>query len=151
MKNKILVLVLFWGISYISMAQSEISVDENKKQFENGTVLSSPIGTFLGRNFDICSIPYDPYLLGVYYNENLDQKPNPKAYKIPIKTSGITYVKYNTENGYIHKGDPVTSSSTPGVAMKATQSGIILGVALEDAQTNKNLIKIRVMVQYLKQ
>jgi len=151
MKNKILVLVLFLGISHVSIAQSEISVEENKKHFENGTVLSSPIGTFLGRNFNICSVSYDSYLLGVYYDENSSQMPNPKAYKIPIKTIGITYVKYNTENGYIHNGDPVTSSSTPGVAMKATQSGIILGVALEDAQTNNNLIKIRVMVQYLKQ
>ena len=50
----------------------------------------------------------------------------------PIALSGRVPVKVNTQNGPIKKGDPLTSSSTPGVAMKATQYGRIVGMALED-------------------
>jgi hypothetical protein len=37
------------------------------------------------------------------------------------------------ENGVIHRGDPLTSSSKPGYAMKATSACKIIGYALEDA------------------
>jgi len=40
-------------------------------------------------------------------------------------------VKVTTENGTIQVGDPITSSSTPGVGMKATKAGAIVGMALE--------------------
>jgi len=122
----------------------------NNKKFENGTVLSSQIGTFHGGNFYMCKEVYDPLLLGVYYDKTPDREPNPRMAIIPIKTKGITWVKYNEEGGKIHKGDPLTSSSTPGEAMKATNSGIILGIALEDATTPSGLIKIRVLIQYVK-
>jgi len=45
---------------------------------------------------------------------------------------GQVWVKVNLENGPIHVGDPLTSSSTPGVAMKAGKTGRILGRSLED-------------------
>lgn len=121
-----------------------------KKTFNNGTVLTSPIVTFRGGNFDKSTESYDPYLLGVYFDENPDQKPNPRMARIPIKRSGITQVKINNSNGDIHKGDPITSSDIPGEAMKATESGMILGIALEDGDTGKQLIKCRVLIQYLK-
>ncbi len=33
--------------------------------------------------------------------------------------------------------------------MKSTKSGMILGVALEDASKQKGLIKIRLLIQYI--
>jgi hypothetical protein len=45
------------------------------------------------------------------------------AGRVPTNVSG--------ENGSIAPGDPLTSSGTPGVAMKATESGPIIGKALE--------------------
>ena len=122
---------------------------QNDKKFENGDVLISYIGTFHGRSFEVCKKPYSNYLLGVYYDDNSKVSKDPRMYKNPVKTKGITFVKYNSENGSIKAGDPVTSSNTQGVAMKATKSGMILGIALEDASKQKGLIKIRLLIQYI--
>ncbi len=50
----------------------------------------------------------------------------------PVALSGRVPVKVTTENGPIKKGDSLTSSSKPGIAMKAIKTGQIIGVALED-------------------
>jgi len=49
----------------------------------------------------------------------------------PIAIAGRVLVKVSTENGPIEIGDLLTSSSQPGVAMKATESGRVIGMALE--------------------
>jgi hypothetical protein len=48
-----------------------------------------------------------------------------------LALSGRVPVKVSTENGPIEAGDYLTPSSTPGVAMKATQPGQMVGKALE--------------------
>jgi hypothetical protein len=54
----------------------------------------------------------------------------------PLALSGRVLTKVTTENGAIRIGDPLTSSSKPGIAMKATKSGWILGRAMQPfAQT----------------
>lgn len=50
----------------------------------------------------------------------------------PVALAGRVPVKVNLENGPIKAGDFLTSSSTPGVAMKATKTGRIVGQAMED-------------------
>jgi len=57
---------------------------------------------------------------------------------------GISYVKFSSINGSVKRGDYVTSSDIPGTAMKATQSGKTIGVALEDSKGESQLIKILV-------
>ncbi len=52
-------------------------------------------------------------------------------YIIPIALSGRVPVKVSSENGIIQPGDFLTSSSLPGVAMKASKSGTVIGKALE--------------------
>jgi len=89
------------------------------------------------------SKPYDPALIGVVstdpaavidatnitFGKTAGDKFNPlKPY---VALAGRAPVKVSTENGSIEPGDPLTSSSTPGVAMKATSSGPIIGKALE--------------------
>ncbi|HEX8965598.1 MAG TPA: site-specific integrase [Patescibacteria group bacterium] len=51
--------------------------------------------------------------------------------KVPTKVSTI--------NGPIHSGDRITSSSIPGIGMKATQDGVTIGPALEDFDPAHNL------------
>jgi hypothetical protein len=58
-------------------------------------------------------------------------------------------VRYSKENGVIHKGDWITSSSQPGVSMKSVKSGMVLGVALEDSKESSGMIRIRVLIHYL--
>jgi hypothetical protein len=50
----------------------------------------------------------------------------------PIALSGRVPVKLSTENGEIKAGDELMLSSLPGVAMKATSTGTVIGIALED-------------------
>ncbi|MBI2020457.1 MerR family DNA-binding transcriptional regulator [Candidatus Daviesbacteria bacterium] len=49
----------------------------------------------------------------------------------PVALAGRVLIKVSAENGPIEIGDYLTSSSIPGVAMKATQAGEVLGKALE--------------------
>jgi hypothetical protein len=43
------------------------------------------------------------------------------------------------EGGRVRRGDPITSSSTPGHGMKAVQACRIIGYALEDADRDGTL------------
>jgi hypothetical protein len=54
--------------------------------------------------------------------------------KTVVALVGRARVKVDLENGSIAPGDPLTSSSTPGVSMKATKAGKIIGYALEGAE-----------------
>ncbi len=55
---------------------------------------------------------------------------------VPVALSGRIPVKVSLDNGPIHIGDPITiSTSTPGVGVKATESGKIIGYALENLDT----------------
>ncbi|PCI31578.1 MAG: hypothetical protein COB53_13020, partial [Elusimicrobia bacterium] len=49
----------------------------------------------------------------------------------PLVLAGRVPVKVTLENGPIKLGDYLTSSSTPGYAMKATEPGSTIGIALE--------------------
>lgn len=49
---------------------------------------------------------------------------------VPVALSGRVPVKVNNENGSIAVGDYLTLSSVPGIAMKATNAGVIIGQAI---------------------
>ena len=51
--------------------------------------------------------------------------------KTMVALVGRVLVKVSLENGPINAADPLTSSSTPGTAMKATKAGKIIGYALD--------------------
>jgi hypothetical protein len=76
-------------------------------------------------------ISTDPGLIlraGEIYDETTREK-DPTFY--PVALSGRVPVKVSSENGPIQSGDPLTSSSVPGVAMKAAAPGQTVGIALE--------------------
>jgi hypothetical protein len=49
----------------------------------------------------------------------------------PVALSGRVPIRLSTENGPIKEGDKIALSSIPGVGMKATTGGTIVGIALE--------------------
>ncbi|TSC91273.1 MAG: cell surface glycoprotein, partial [Parcubacteria group bacterium Gr01-1014_2] len=51
--------------------------------------------------------------------------------EVPVSLSGRIPAKVSLENGPINQGDRLTASSVPGIAMKATQAGMSIGIALE--------------------
>jgi len=66
---------------------------------------------------------YDQNIVGVAeYNETDGYRPT---------FAGVFETKVSTINGSIKAGDPITSSDIPGVGMKATKAGQIIGKTLE--------------------
>jgi len=84
--------------------------------------------------------PYERALLGVVTNPNRGTNYNDPNYAdtpnfdmTPYANVGLLghiMTKVSTENGPIAAGDRITSSSIPGVGMKATKEGPYVGVAL---------------------
>ncbi|MBI2010332.1 MAG: hypothetical protein HYS86_04130 [Candidatus Chisholmbacteria bacterium] len=78
---------------------------------------------------------YSPYLVGVVstspYQAFGDAIRSVAQNPQPIALSGRVPVKVTNENGPIAAGDYLTSSSTPGFAMRASKGGMVVGTALE--------------------
>ncbi len=151
MKNKKIFSKLFLLSAFSFILNSGFSQNENKTSpdnFTNGTIVSSENATIRSQ-LKPSGKPYDETILGIYYANSQPEASQPYFKQNPIVLTGITFVKYNSENGKIKKGDFITSSSEAGTGMKANNTGIVLGVALEDASSSSGLIKIRILIQYI--
>lgn len=77
--------------------------------------------------------PYDQNVLGIVSTRpgliigSVDKE---GINAMPVALSGRVPVKVSAHNGQIKAGDYLTSSSIPGVAMKATKGGAIIGSAM---------------------
>ncbi len=64
---------------------------------------------------------------------------------------GIVPTKVTTENGPIHRGDLLVSSSLPGYAMKGTDRsrliGAVLGKAMGSLDSGSGVIEVLVTLQ----
>ena len=80
----------------------------------------------------------------------LDKQPE-STNRMPIALMGKVYCKIDAEYAAIEVGDLLTTSPTPGHAMKATDPtkafGTIIGKALRPLETGKGLIPILVTLQ----
>jgi hypothetical protein len=69
--------------------------------------------------------------------------------KVPLAVAGVVLVKANAENGAIQPGDLLTTSSTPGYAMRCASIelcyGRAIGKALEGLKSGTGLILVLVM------
>ncbi|HLD01259.1 MAG TPA: MerR family transcriptional regulator, partial [Patescibacteria group bacterium] len=83
----------------------------------------------------------DTGMIGVYSEDpgfRLSQKEgafSSGTKTVPVAMVGRVPVKVSMENGAIKNGDPITVSSIPGIGMKATERGIIVGRALESYES----------------
>ena len=70
----------------------------------------------------------------------------------PVISDGTANVMVSGESGAIQVGDSITSSSQPGIGMKATKSGFTLGIAEESfagqTATDTGLVSIRLNKQF---
>jgi hypothetical protein len=111
---------------------------------EDGSVIiSTAEGFYLSR------YPYDNTIAGVVTSKpavilGLKLEDNDYA----LNTKGTVIVRVNTSNGSIQTGDMLTASLTPGVAMRATRSGTVLGTALQgyDSPDKTQVGKIPVLL-----
>jgi hypothetical protein len=95
---------------------------------EDGDVI-----TFTPEGYILAKTPYDQSIVGVVSQTpavSIQVEDNPDTY--PVVPSGNVSVKVSSVNGPIAKGDLLTTSEIPGVAMKSTKVGFVLGTAIED-------------------
>ncbi len=82
------------------------------------------------------SRPYEPAVVGIASNNYGDFTSTghgtiqERDHPMPVALNGRVPVKVSTEGGPIKPGDRITTSSLPGIGMKATTSGPAIGVAL---------------------
>lgn len=98
-----------------------------------------------GRMHRSAGIPYDPLLSGIASTQpgfilGIDGG-------VTVALAGRVPTRVSPINGTIAIGDPLTSSMYPGVAMKATQPGRIIGYALA-ATTTTSTIEVFVRPGY---
>ena len=112
------------------------------------------IVTSTPKGYTLSKTPYDSQVIGVIskypaisIRENKGQK------GLPVINMGSVFVKVVGSGGAIKRGDFVTSSTVPGVGMKATENGFVIGEALENATFSKSSdiksVLIRLNLHYL--
>lgn len=103
-----------------------------------------------------CQQPYCTRVAGVYSTEpgflggqGIDEKR--PGHQVPLALIGIVPCKVSAENGPIHFGDLLVTSSRLGHAMRGTDRsqmlGAIVGKALEPLPTGAGMIKVLVTLQ----
>lgn len=91
--------------------------------------------------------PYDKNMFGVVVENPSIVLNKADSSTLPVISYGEVLVTVGNKNGEIKRGDFVTSSEVPGLAQKATESGFVLGRALED-MGDKSRIRVFVNIQY---
>jgi len=71
--------------------------------------------------------------------------------EIPLAITGIVPCKVTAENGPIHRGDLLVSSSRPGYAMRGTDrlrmTGAVIGKALEPLEAGSGVVQVLITLQ----
>lgn len=93
------------------------------------------------------NIPYDENIIGVVGETPIIVFGKPTPTTLPIVSFGETLTKVSNINGEIKKGNFITSSNKPGVGQKVTQSGFVVGRAMEDFNQEEGLIFVFVEPQ----
>lgn len=110
-------------------------IETNEKDVKDGTLLSAGANQ---QGAVRTSIPYDSQILGVVSSDAaIILNSTATENGVPVISTGTVYVLVSSLEGDIKKGDLVTSSTIPGIAVKATKEGYVLGSALED-YSNQN-------------
>jgi F0F1-type ATP synthase membrane subunit c/vacuolar-type H+-ATPase subunit K len=96
-----------------------------------------------------CNAKYDTAVFGVISEKPVASLEDGEvANGKLVVTSGITLVRVSGINGSIAEGDFITTSEIPGVGMKATRNGYVLGKAMEafESSNSEDIGSIRVLV-----
>lgn len=133
---------LVWLVSPVSsFAQVQESVSmgiANHVPIQGEDIQNGHIVSFTSKGYFLSKIPYDPAVIGVVATRpavSLDIE-NGDGENYPVVTSGNVEVNVSSANGNIKAGDVITSSQYPGIGMKATKTGYVLGTATEDYSSN---------------
>lgn len=101
------------------------------------------------------SEPYSTMVAGIYATQpgvvGRRQSLAKETDNLPMAMVGIVPTKVSAENGAIHRGDLLVSSSTPGLAMKGTDRnrmlGAVIGKAMGSLDSGTGVIEVLVTLQ----
>lgn len=118
-----------------------VDVTGNRTHYEPGDVLV--IASVEKGDVAKSSAPYSTSVVGIYSTKPGTigrRQTTPKgANEVPMAMIGIVPTKVTAENGPIHRGDLLVSSSTTGYAMKGTDRSRMLGAVIGKALGNLDL------------
>ena len=125
----------------------------SRKSYEPGDVLV--IGDGSDGEVQKSTAPYSTMVAGIYATKpgviGRRQSLLKDAEEIPMAMVGITPTKVTGENGPIHRGDLLVTSSTAGYAMKGTDHnrlvGAVIGKALGALDSGTGVIEVLVTLQ----
>ena len=130
-----------------------VSVAGPKNKYEPGDVLM--IDADSDRQVTLAHSPYSTLVAGIYSTKpgvlaTLHTSEDPRiAEEVPVAIVGIVPCKVTNENGPIHRGDLLVTSSTPGHAMRGSDAsihtGTVIGKALQNFTGTKGKIEVLVM------
>jgi hypothetical protein len=118
-----------------------VTVEIQDKIVPDGSIISA-----LEKGYTLSKNTYDTSIYGATSTTpavSLEAKEGNNLHSVVY--AGQTKVLVSTINGVIKKNDFITSSEIPGVGMKATENGFVLGIALEN-YSGKNQGRILVSV-----
>jgi len=131
------VVVLLLNLSVVSVLAEQNLNFGNDVKIVDADVRPGHIIITSEKGFIKSRVPYSQSMTGVVVSEAgvaFESQEQQEGGYYPVVFSGTAKVLVSGENGPIRKGDFITSSSLPGVGMKATHSGPMLGIALADFQ-----------------
>jgi len=131
MKKNILFLLYFVLFVFVSQPQAITLDTSHYLSISGSNVSEGSIVSVTSEGYTLSTKEYDANVVGVVRHSNVVMFSGPSVEdKYPVVTIGEVPVRVSAKNGPIQKGDSITSSSTPGVGMKATKQDAIIGVAL---------------------
>jgi len=117
----------------LEIADTEVKIGDIISRTEKGLIRSR--------------IAYDENIVGVVGENPMLVFGKETTTTLPVITFGEAKVRVNNANGEIKKGDFITSSQTPGVGQKSTQSGWAVGRAMEDLKEKEGLILAQIDIR----
>lgn len=101
---------------------------------EGGNPQDGDLITATSTGFALARSPYDAKVQGVIVDNPAIyfQSSDDAGKKYTYLSEGDVIVRVSTVNGDIKRGDVLTTSEKPGIAMKAAKSGYIVGTAQQD-------------------
>ncbi len=124
--NQVLAQTAAEGLGTLGIARLILVQDKNVK---DGSVISTAPGN---NGAKLTDVAYDPQVVGIVARDAAILIETDRD-GVPVISTGAVYVLVSAKNGAIKKGDLLTSSTIPGVAVKADKDGYVLGTALENA------------------
>lgn len=130
-----------------------VDVSGDRKKYEPGDVLVIDPGS--EGKFLKSTEPYSTSVMGIYSTKpgliGRRQGTAKSLDEVPMAMMGIVPTKVSAENGAIHPGDLLVTSSTSGYAMKATDRnrmiGALIGKALGTLESGAGVIEVGVTLQ----